>query len=39
VIAKYIQKYLAKYNVRVPTSLDEFYLPEKKRLYKTNQER
>ena len=25
-------------NVRVPTSLDEFYLPEKLRLYKPNQE-
>lgn len=25
------------WNVRVPTSLDEFYLPEEKRLYKANQ--
>jgi ectoine hydroxylase-related dioxygenase (phytanoyl-CoA dioxygenase family) len=32
-------KQLIGMNVRMPTSLDEFYLPEKKRLYKTNQER
>ena len=32
-------KQLIGMNVRVPTSLDEFYLPEKKRLYKANQER
>jgi hypothetical protein len=32
-------KRLIGMNVRVPTSLDEFYLPEKKRLYKSNQER
>ncbi|MCI0562573.1 MAG: phytanoyl-CoA dioxygenase family protein, partial [Nitrososphaera sp.] len=25
-------------NVRVPTSLEEFYLPEEQRLYKPNQE-
>lgn len=31
-------KQLIGMNVRVPTSLKEFYLPKKKRLYKTNQE-
>ena len=31
-------KQLIGMNVRVPTSLKEFYLPEKKRLYKPNQE-
>ena len=32
------QRKLIGYDVRLPTSLDEFFMPEGKRLYKANQE-
>ena len=32
------QRKLIGYDVRMPTSLDEFFMPEGKRLYKANQE-
>jgi ectoine hydroxylase-related dioxygenase (phytanoyl-CoA dioxygenase family) len=32
-----MQRQLLGFNVRVPASMDEYYLPEAERLYKPNQ--